>query len=199
MPMSDADDRGRLKGGAFVLGGLSFIPLLGVPLGIAAVIWAAATKRRGRVLLAVLGSGGIALTCVLYGALFYFGFAQRGGIYDNLRAQLAQTSLNSLVQSIEFYKLQTGHYPASLEELKESLPKNSLVIIFDPTGVAAGQRARPFYYRRVDEAHYYLRGLGADGIPFTADDIVPQVAPDPDSHIGLSIEPPAGPDRERGH
>jgi hypothetical protein len=189
-PMPGTDPRERLRAGAFVLGGLSFIPLLGVPLGIAAIIWAAASKRRGRGLLALLGAGGIALTCVLYGGLFYFAFVQHDGLYDELRGRLAQTTLNSLVQSIEFYKVQNGRYPASLEQLKQSLPKDSLVMIYDPSSARIGRGARPFYYKLVDEGHYYLRGLGRDGVPFTADDILPQIKSNSGGAIGLLTEKP---------
>jgi hypothetical protein len=34
-----------------------------------------------------------------------------------------------------------------------------------------------FYYELVDEAHYYLLGVGADGQPFTDDDLLPPLWP----------------------
>ena len=85
----------------FVLAGISFIPLIGVPFGFATLIWGLFTKKEGGRRLAIIGACGIATTVVVYGALFYFGFHQRGGIYDDLRAKLAQSSINSLVPSIE--------------------------------------------------------------------------------------------------
>ncbi|MGO9446630.1 MAG: hypothetical protein ACLPXB_17930, partial [Thiobacillaceae bacterium] len=106
----------------FVIGGMSFVPLVGVLFGIIAIVWGLVTKKLGGKRLAAIGAGGIGFTIVIYGALFYFGFAQRGGVYDDLRTKLAQTTINSLVQSIEFYKLQHGRYPESLKALQDSLP-----------------------------------------------------------------------------
>jgi hypothetical protein len=103
-----AEPNEKLGGFPFVIGGLSFIPLLGIPFGIAALIWGLTTKKIGGKKLALLGGAGILVTLALYGSLFYFGFAKRGGIYDELRARLAQNSLNTLVQAVEFYKVQHG-------------------------------------------------------------------------------------------
>jgi hypothetical protein len=190
--MVQAERSDRLGAAPFVVGGLSFIPLVGVLFGVVAIIWALATKRAGRGKLALIGLGGIGFTFMVYGALFYFGFAQRGGVYDDLRTQLAHSSLNTLVESIEFYKVQYGHYPESLEGLRSSLPKQSIVMIHDPTDVQFGKPARFFYYQRVDEGHYYLRGVGRDGIPFTPDDILPQITAKPGSRMGLLIDAPTG-------
>lgn len=172
----------------YVIGGMSFIPLIGVLFGVVAIVWGLVTKKQGGKRLAAIGAGGIGFSLVLYGALFYFGFAQRGGVYDDLRVKLAQTSINSLVPSIEFYKTQNGKYPESLKVLQESLPKESFVSVFDPTVVEFGGQPKYFFYERVDEDHYYLRGLGADGKPFTADDIVPQVSSAPAGKGGLLLE-----------
>ena len=172
----------------YVIGGLSFIPLMGVLFGIAAIVWGLVTKKLGGKRLAAIGAGGIAFTFVIYGALFYFGFQQRGGVYDDLRVKLAQSSINSLVPAIEFYKLQNGKYPESLEALQKSLPKDSMVFVFDPTVTGLGSQPRYFFYERVGDDHYYLRGLGADGKPFTADDVVPQIPSAAGSKLGLLVE-----------
>jgi hypothetical protein len=178
----------RLEGIAFVIGGLSFIPLLGIPFGIVAIVWGFSTKKSGGKKLALIGGLGILVTVALYGGLFYFGFVKRGGIYDDLRAQLAQSTLYSVVQAIEFYRVQHGSYPESLKALQESLPKDSTVFVFDPSDVKFAGRSRYFYYERVGADHYYLRGVGRDGVPFTADDILPQVQMTPGSKIGLLVE-----------
>ncbi len=178
----------KLEGIAFVIGGLSFIPLVGVPFGIAAIVWGISTKKSGGKKLALIGSLGILVTGALYGGLFYFGFVKRGGIYDDLRAQLAQSTLNSVVQAVEFYRVQHGSYPESLKVLQESLPKDSTVFVFDPSDVRFGGTPRYFYYERVGADHYYLRGVGRDGVPFTADDILPQVQLTPGSKVGLLVE-----------
>ncbi len=185
-----SDPAKRLAGLPFVIGGLSFIPLLGVLFGLVAVIWGLTTRKLGGKKLALVGALGIVFTVVIYGSLFYFGFVQRGGVYDELRAKLAKTTLNSVVQAVEFYKLQHGNYPASLDELRSSLPKDSAIFIYDPTIVGRGDAPREFYYERVDAEHYFLRGVGPDGQPFTADDIVPDVEVQAAGKIGLLTERP---------
>lgn len=183
-----ADTNEKLGGFPFVIGGLAFIPLLGFPFGIAALIWGITTKKTGGKTLALLGGAGTLVTLVLYGSLFYFGFVKRGGMYDDLRTQLAQSNLDSVVQAVEVYRLQHGDYPESLKVLQESLPKNSMVFVFDPTDVGIGGTPRYFYYERVGADHYYLRGVGPDGLPFTSDDTLPRVKATPEGKLGLLIE-----------
>lgn len=69
----------------YAIGGASFIPLLGVLFGLVAIVWGIAQRAR---LLVVLGTCGILFSVLVYGALFYFGIFQRGGIFDKLRSQL---------------------------------------------------------------------------------------------------------------
>jgi hypothetical protein len=183
----------KLSGFPFVVGGLSFIPLIGVPFGIAAIVWGLVTKKVGGRKLAIVGACGIALTILLYGGLFYFGFVQRGGVYDELRVRLAQTTLNGVLPVVEVYRLQNGTYLDSLEQLRASLPKDSTVMMLDPSDVRLGGMSRSFFYQRVDADHYYLRGVGPDGKPFTADDILPQAGMGPAGRLGLLTDPPAGP------
>jgi hypothetical protein len=172
----------------FVIGGMSFIPVIGVVFGFVAIVWGLATKKAGEKKLALIGGGGIALTVVLYSVLFYFGFVQRGGVYDDLRSKLSETTITSLVQAIEFYKTQNGTYPESLEMLKKSLPENSMVIVFDPTYVKLGGQPRYYYYELIDSGHYYLLGVGPDCQPFTADDVLPKIEVGTQSKVGLVIK-----------
>ena len=172
----------------FVVGGMSFIPLIGVLFGVVAIIWGLVTKKSGGKKLALIGGGGIVFTIVLYSALFYFGFAQRGGVYDDLRKKLSETTITSLVQAIEFYKTQNGKYPESLEVLQKSLPENSMVFVFDPTDVKMGGQPRYYHYELIDGEHYYLLGVGPDGQPFTADDVLPKIEVGPKSKVGLVIK-----------
>jgi hypothetical protein len=194
MPMNmDVKDEGKPLGYLpYVVGGLSFFPLLGVVFGLVAIVWGLAARRRGGVKLAIVGAAGIAFTVIIYGALFYFGFVQRGGVYDELRAKMAQNNLNALVQSVEFYKLGHGEYPDSLETMKDSMPKGSLetIYVFDPRTMPFGKAGSYFYYRKVDADHYYLRGVAADGKPFSPGALLPQVAA-PNGKLGLLTEPPA--------
>jgi hypothetical protein len=134
----------KLGGFPFVIGGLSVIPLLGIPFGIAALIWGITTNKIGGKKLALLGGAGIVVTLTLYGSLFYFGFAKRGGIYDELRTQLARNSLNTLVQAVEFYKVQHGSYPdcaTSTQHLKQDHHLESPRARPEPLPLARGIRA----------------------------------------------------------
>ena len=171
----------------YVIGGMSFIPLIGVIFGFISIIWGVGTKKFGGKKLAIIGTCGIGFSVLLYGSLFYFGFVQRGGVYDDLRAQLSKSTITSLVQGIEFYKTQNGQYPDSLETLRKSLPETSLVFVFDPSHVQMGGEPRYYHYELKDESHYYLLGIGPDGEPYTGDDLLPNIEIEPNSGIGLLI------------
>jgi len=181
------EEQKKLGAFPYAIGGASFIPGIGVIFGVIAITWGLVTKKLGGKKLAIIGACGIGLTVVLYGSLFYFGFVQRGGIYDELRAQLSKSTITSVVQAIEFYKTQNGHYPESLEILSNSLPENSMVFFFDPTHIQMGGEPRYYYYELKDQSHYYLLGVGLDEKPFTSDDILPTVEVKPNSGIGLLI------------
>ena len=137
----------------------------------------------------MLGSCGILFTIIAYGALFYFGMFQRGGIYDKLRSQLAVTMLNSAVKEIEFYKLQHAHYPVSLREAepKDKMQMNSFI---DPTFIQHKGTSDGRFYYEVDPSgsFYYLRSVGPDGIPFTGDDILPTLTEDERKNTGLRLQ-----------
>ncbi|HBH25786.1 MAG TPA: hypothetical protein DDX54_00055 [Rhodospirillaceae bacterium] len=95
----------------------------------------------------------------------------RGGVYDELRAEMAQEFLMSSLDVIESYKSRNGHYPESLEVLAETLPADSMqrLSLTDPTLVGGAQML--LYYERVGESEYRLLARGPDGEPFTQDDI----------------------------
>ncbi len=189
---------GRLGWFPFVVGGLSFMPLVGVLFGVAAVAWGLLTKRRGGKTLALMGLAGIGLTVSLYGGLFYFGLVQHGDVYDGLRAKLAQSSLDSPVPSVEFYKLSHGEHPEALEALRSSLPGDSFAAlnVSDPRVIGGGGFSRFLYYKRVDPSHYYLRGQAPDGKPFSPGALVPQVSSSA-AQLGLLDRPATRPGRRR--
>ncbi|WP_288368469.1 type II secretion system protein GspG [uncultured Alcanivorax sp.] len=171
----------------FVIGGVSFIPGIGIIFGIIAIIWGLVTKKLGGKKLAIIGACGIGFSIILYALLFYFGFVQRGGVYDDLRVQLSKNTITSLVQAIEFYKTQNGQYPESLEALRKSLPENSMVFVHDPTDVQMGGEPRYYHYELQDQDHYYLLGVGPDGQPYTNDDVLPNIEINQNSGVGLLI------------
>jgi hypothetical protein len=194
MSSNAAKDDNRLGCLPFVIGGLSFVPLFGVLFGLVAIVWGLVARKRGGGKLALIGAAGIAFSVLLYGGLFYFGFVQRGGLYDDLRAKMAQSNLNALVTSIEFYKLGHGEYPDTLDTLKASLKKDSIeaIYVFDPRVSALGQAGQFFYYKRVDAEHYYLRGVVAEGKPVSPGALVPEVTVT-SGKIGLLTDSPPNP------
>lgn len=101
---------------------------------------------------------------------------------------LAQSTINMAVPSIEMYKLSYGRYPDSLQELQDSVPKGIYVNLHEPLMPQNQTAPRYFFYERVGQDHYYLRSAGLDGLPFTADDIVPQISVGPNSKLGLLLE-----------
>jgi hypothetical protein len=161
---------------AYVIGGMSFIPLIGVLFGLVAIIWGFAIKHTK---LKIVGLCGILFTIILYSALGYFGFVQEGGVYDDLRNQMAKSQLTSAVQAIEFYKVQNGKYPETLEVIQVSLPENSLVFLHDVTLVNG--EGNLYFYKLIDESSYHIRAYGRDGIINTADDVLPT----PIENVGL--------------
>lgn len=176
----------------FVISGLSFIPLCGVIFGIISIVWGLVTPKRGGKVLAIIGALGIAFTVILYGSLFYFGFIQRGGFYDEIRAEMAKSQLPDLVKAIEFYKLQNGKYPTNLDELANSQKQGQYVSILDPTTmVGISPKMRNFHYKVLTDGRgYYLLSVGTDGKPYTPDDLLPNIEA---KNIGLQIHPNSKP------
>ena len=192
-----AVSRGKIGALAYVLAGLSVLPVIGVAIGAMAITWGLNTKKaRGKRLaaFAVLGIAvSVALSFATYREFGDFGLLQqlqRLDTFDLMRAGIARSALDRLVFAIEFYKVQHGRYPETLDELSASVPKDSQIIVIDPMTVRVGRVPANFFYRRVDSEHYYLRSVGPDGIPFTADDIVPGIEVTPGSKLGLLKRPP---------
>jgi len=173
----------------YVLGGLSFIPLIGVLFGIIVIVWGVIKIKIGGWTLILVGSAGIALTIFLYGSLYYEAFVERGGTFDDLRAKLAQTTVTDLVKHIEYYKIQNGVYPDALEKLlpeqvNEQQPPSGFISIYDPTNVD-GEGSETFYYELINQGqNYYLFSSGMDKQPFTNDDIHPVITENESAKIG---------------
>ena len=179
----------KIHTAAYVLAAISFIPLIGLLFGIAALVLSIlGWRKRGAKIVALIASLGMLCTVALYGALFYFGFVQRGGVYDELRQQLAVNTLSALVSEVEFYHLQHGVYPESLEQLQKS-QSNKPIFIYDTSSTPlSSEPFRLFYYERSGDTHYYLRSVGNDGEPFTGDDILPDIGQSENGKIGLLMQ-----------
>ena len=175
-----------IKAGHYVVAGIGFIPLIGVPFALFCVIFGLFKWKKGGETITIIGLLGIALTGMLNGNLYYQGFVVRGGTFDKLRTEFANNSITDLVKEIEYYKNINGEYPKELSTLKEK-SSNKMLTIYDPTFV--GERLQTFYYKLSDDnKKYYLLGQGPDQIPFTQDDIVPQIASNEMSKTGLIVK-----------
>ncbi|MFT4261029.1 MAG: hypothetical protein ACMXX9_01200 [Candidatus Woesearchaeota archaeon] len=166
---------------AVVFGVVSFIPLLGFFVGIAAIVLGIIAfkkyKNKLGIIGLVLGILGVLSTILLYGSLFYFGFVQSGGVYDDLRIRMvSEQNLPTTVNAIEAYKVRFGEYPESLENLSKI--SNDPFLVIDQIQMAKSMfrdnegSSLTFYYQNNGDT-YYLFSKGIDGIPFTDDDVFP--------------------------
>jgi hypothetical protein len=166
----------------YLLGILCLIPLLGFFAGLVLLILGI-VHFKDRVFI-IMGALGMLITIAIYSSLFYFTMdsdAVRNGF-----AEIAQTEVNDLVKNIEFYKLQNGVYPDSLQQLDT---KSSFTDIYDPLSPAKiGDNAAPFQYSKKGN-QYLLFSVGRDGKPNTADDIYPTLTNADTSKLGFIRKP----------
>jgi hypothetical protein len=197
--MANAEAK-KIGTGSYIVTGLGFVPLIGVPFAIIAIILGLIKLKAGGRRLIGLGCLGILCTVVPYGALIYFGFVERGGIYDKLREDLARTELTELVKDIEHYKVVNGRDPESLLELQASLSKDKFNHVYDLTRRlpfdTPPSKGPTFYYQLTgDKSHYYLLAVGADQRPLTSDDVLPDLPEQDRVKTGLLINPSSLPAR----
>lgn len=186
-------DTQRLRRLPYAIGGLSFAPFVGFIFGSVAVVWGLALWKTTGKRLIVIGLVGMVFSFALQTGLYRFGFIGRDGIPAPARDALAQGALNALVPQIEAYKAKHGRYPKTLAALTRADAANDHVLIYDPTfAPSSGQARRTFHYRPAkSRMAYYLLGVGTDGVPYTADDVLPNP---PSGPTGLKIKsaPAAG-------
>lgn len=182
-----AGDAQRLRRLPYAIGGLSFAPFVGFIFGSVAVIWGLALWKTTGKRLVVIGLAGMVFSFALQASLYRFGFIGRDGIPTPARDPLAQGALNALVPQLEAYKAKHGRYPKSLAALSKATGADGQVLIYDPTfAPASGEPRRTFHYRPVKSGTgYFLLGVGADGKPYTTDDVLPER---PSTPSGLKIK-----------
>ena len=149
---------------------LSFIPLIGVILGIISIILGFLKKSR---LLIIVGFLGITSTVVLYGS-FYWDFKSDSS-YDNWNV-FTENNLNKTFIYIEFYKTQNGEYPDSLGCLRQY--DDFLQLTDTPNFI-------DFYYQKLSDSSYFFFGVGKDKNTFTEDDLYPTLSEDNLKQNGL--------------
>ena len=179
---------GRLP---FVLAALAFIPSLGVLLGIPSIVWGFIERSRGGLKVAAIAATGVALNIIGYSILFYVGFVKKGG-FGEARRGLAVMQLRQAVLEVEYWHTQNGHYPDSLAQLASKADSGRTLSLLDPTMMTFGRKGPAFFFYQLasDKSHYWLRSVGPDGQPFTADDILPSLPDSERTKTGLLIAPP---------
>ena len=172
----------------YVLGFCSFIPLLGVLLGILSIVFGAIKFKSGGWKVVLLGVGGILFTIVLYGTLFLVAFGGKNNMMTEMQRQMAQANLRQCVMSLEFYRQVHGEYPAKLEDLPGSkfTPGSTMNFMDTSGGFGSNFTYQLFYYEKLpDGTGYFLLGRGEDGKPFTDDDLLPDLSADEQAHSGF--------------
>ena len=155
----------------------TMIPIVGLVIGILFLRKGIILKDRG---LSLIGIFGVIITGVFFVGALFFSFYSKPG--RARRVELAQYSLNDVMRDVEFYKLQFGYYPDSLQELKFV---DTRAFIMDPLSQKEvfSKKLEYLQYKKIDSSHYTLFSSGLDHIPHTSDDVYPFV---PNSSSGKS-------------
>jgi hypothetical protein len=166
----------------YLLGLLCLIPALGFFAGLVLLILGI-VHFKDKVFI-IMGAIGMLITIGVYAFLFHF--MMTSDVVRTGFSEIAQTEVNELVKNVEFYKLQNGTYPDSLQQLDT---KGSFTNIYDPLSSAKiGDNATPFRYSKKGNK-YLLFSVGRDGKPNTADDIYPTLTNADTSKLGFIKKP----------
>ena len=161
----------------YLLGLFCLIPLIGAFIGLVFIILGA-TRFKDK-WFTLIGVFGIVFTIIVYSSLFYAG--KNASVFKNELVELSQMQLNSLVKNIEFYKLQNGQYPDSLQQLTKD---DNGVFIYDPIQSSQSRKNNLYNYSKIG-GKYNLFSSGEDGVPNTKDDLYPQLSVKENGKIGL--------------
>lgn len=109
----------------YLFGLLCLIPLIGAFVGLGLILYGIFRYKDSKLI--ILGSMGLMITIVVYSLVF--NDLKHGKSTANNFAKISKIQLNGLVKSIEFYKLQNGVYPDSLEQINAT---DKTALIYDP-------------------------------------------------------------------
>lgn len=156
---------------SLILGIVSFIPLVGILLGIIAIglgiaglVYINKNNLSGKgfaIAGIILGALGIIFSIALYAALFYFGFVADNGPYAELRVELNKNIMTQNAGILELYKNKYGKYPDTLKQVSDS----------NYTIYPTDAKMTPFCYKLLTNTSYELKSAGEDKTCDTADDI----------------------------
>lgn len=162
----------------YILGIICLIPLIGAFAGVLFIILGV-SKYKDK-WFTLIGVFGIVFTISVYSWLTYMD--SHSLTVKNGFISIDEMELNNLVINIEYYKVQHGEYPDSLQQLTDG---NNTILIYDPIQGRNNRTNTPFFYKR-DSTKYELFSCGEDGKPHTKDDIFPQVTKSQVKNIGLT-------------
>jgi len=168
------------NGLGFILIFLCLTPILGGIVGIILLI-PAIWINKSRFLL-IIGIIGVLLTTFEVSYLLYF--EKNRGPFDTSRIITAKKWMREILDEIELYKLSNSSYPDSLRQLISS---NAHIHLLDPIQQVNPEIDQYFFYKK-DSLKYYLFSKGFDGIPFTKDDIMPNLSGINIDKIGLIVD-----------
>lgn len=152
------------KYGIFII-----IPLVGFIIGIILLRKGVILKDR---ILKYIGLGGIAFTVAFYALAFYYGNHSQKA--KEQQVIFARYLLDRTMQEIEIYKLGNGYYPDSLQALKF---QDIHAPIVDPLSQHFfSKKFAYFNYKKIGDSNYTLFSSGLDQIPYTADDVYPDLS-----------------------
>lgn len=163
----------------YLLALLCFIPFIGIVIGIWLTI-IGLNKFKNKLLIS-LGIIGILVSA-------YFSYIIRDSYINgknkmeqmqmDFKSDYATMCLNSLMKEIEFFKLQYGAYPDSLQQISTNDAKSSIYDSF-------ANSSDSLYYYKKESNNYYLLSVGPDGKPKTSDDIHPDIVLSDSSRCGI--------------
>ncbi len=170
----------------------SFLPIIGIPFGISAILWGFSDwKIGGRKVVTISFLGLLStffLGCLIYSTVIR---AISSPAMTATKTSYTKISLAFIIRYIEYYKLGHGYYPNTLDDLKEkdiTFNEPAFIDLFtspllSPTG---GPSEQQYFYEVHDDGNSYeLFSVGPDKIPHTQDDIYPVVLDDYRSILGL--------------
>jgi ABC-type xylose transport system permease subunit len=161
---------------------LCIVPVLGGIIGLVVAIAGIFVYRSTPMI--IIGIAGILIT--LGGVLYLRYYETHRGPFDDSRIKVSKDRLEDIVKELELYKVVNGYYPENLNYLQFK----GVSIIDQLQQVNRGQD-QGFYYK-LNSGKYFLFSRGFDGVPFTMDDIYPDILGIDPNKIGLIMDSSRG-------